>query len=354
VWPELIARAERRLDLAQFYASNGPGPSLERVIQAIEAAADRGVAVRFLAEEKFYKQYPDTLERLAKRKGIEVRRYDATKVLGSILHAKYFIVDGREVYEGSQNFDWRALEHIQELGVRVREPSIARAYQDVFDTDWALAGGADRGFRVRTEGLRFPVAVEAGGETLQVTPVFSPRGFLPDESLWDLPRLVRLIDEARRSVRVQLLTYRAASRDGQPWDELEGALKRAAARGVEVKLLVSHWALRDKTRPGLVALGGTPGLQIHVSTIPKWSGGDIPFARVVHAKYLVVDGARAWVGTSNWEKDYFTESRNVGLVLEGPRFCERLERFFEDGWTAPYTAPLSQAAQGGKPEPRAD
>jgi phosphatidylserine/phosphatidylglycerophosphate/cardiolipin synthase-like enzyme len=348
VWPELIARATRSLDLAHFYASNAPGSSLERVVQAIEAAAARGVAVRFLAEEKFYKSYPDTLERLAKVKGIEVRRYHGARLLGGdgILHAKYFIVDGREVFQGSQNFDWRALEHIQELGTDILQPALARAFQDVFDTDWALAGGADRAFRVRTEGPRFPVTVDAGGESLQVTPVFSPKGFLPDESLWDLPRLVQLIDGSRGSVRVQVLTYRAAGRDGAPWDELEGALKRAAGRGVEVKLLVSHWALRGKTLPGLKALSATPGIQIRVMTIPPWSGGDIPFARVVHAKYLSVDGARAWVGTSNWEKDYFYDCRNVGLVLEGPRFAARLERYFEDGWTGPYAAPLSQAAQG--------
>lgn len=346
VWPEVIARANTRLDLAHFYASNGPGPSLERVIQAIEAAAARGVAVRFLLEEKFYERYPDTAERLAKVKGIEVRRFHGKQLVGDILHAKYFLVDGRQVFQGSQNFDWRALEHIQELGTLVSEPTVARAFQDVFDTDWALAGGADRGFRVRTGGLRFPAAVDAGGETLQVTPVFSPKGVLPDETLWDLPRLVRLIDSAKRGVRVQLLTYRAEGRDGGPWTELEDALKRAAARGVDVRLLLSHWTLRDKTLPGLKALSATPGIQIRIMTIPPWSGGDIPYARVIHAKYLAVDGARAWVGTSNWEEDYFTDCRNVGLIFEGPRLTERLERFFDDGWGGPYTAPLEQAARG--------
>ena len=37
----------------QFYVSNAPGSRLEPVIQAIEAAADRGVRVRLLVEEKF-------------------------------------------------------------------------------------------------------------------------------------------------------------------------------------------------------------------------------------------------------------------------------------------------------------
>jgi hypothetical protein len=45
-----------------------------------------------------------------------------------------------------------------------------------------------------------------------------------------------------------------------------------------------------------------------------------------------VDGARAWVGTSNWERDYFYASRNVGLVIEGGPLPARLDAFFADNW----------------------
>src|SRR5262245_10955705 len=46
VWPAMIAGAKRSLDVAQFYVSDAPGSRLGPVIAAIEAAADRGVAVR--------------------------------------------------------------------------------------------------------------------------------------------------------------------------------------------------------------------------------------------------------------------------------------------------------------------
>ena len=71
--------------------------------------------------------------------------------------------------------------------------------------------------------------------------------------------------------------------------------------------------------------------------IPPWSGGDIPFARVAHAKFMTVDRASAWVGTSNWEGDYFTRSRNVGVLVEGGKLPARLEGIFQDGWTSAYT-----------------
>ena len=51
----------------------------------------------------------------------------------------------------------------------------------------------------------------------------------------------------------------------------------------------------------------------------------------------MVDGARAWVGTSNWEGDYFTRSRNVGLVVEGEAFAAQLERVFRDGFAGAYS-----------------
>ncbi len=336
VWPALIGSAQKTLELAEFYLSNAPNSRLEPVVAAVEAAADRGVAVRVLAEEKFYRTYPDTLDRLARRPGIQVRRFDVAKRMGGILHAKYFIVDGATAYLGSQNFDWRALEHIQELGVELRESASVTALRDVFETDWLLAGGASNDTRIRSPGSEVPAAVLAEGGPARVTPVFSPKGFLPDERLWDLPRLVELINSARKTVRVQVLNYKASQR----FDELQGALVRAGRRGVQVELLVSEWATRGTGVAGLAALGRTPNVSVRVLTVPRWSGGEIPFARVIHAKYLAVDGERAWVGTSNWERDYFFESRNVGVIVEGAAFTERLERFFDDDWESEYVSAL--------------
>lgn len=344
VWPAMIGAASKSLDFAEFYASNQSGSRLERVIEAIEAAADRGVRVRFLSEKRFSQTYPETLDRLGRRKGIEVRLYPGAELAGGVLHAKYFIVDGREAYVGSQNFDWRSLEHIQELGVRVQVQSVVDALADVFDTDWALAGGAVRDTRIRNHlaNDRFPATATDNGQVL-ITPVFSPKGWLPEESLWDLPRLVQLIDSARRSARVQLLTYRARDARGTELP-LEAALRRASQRGVKVEMLVADWSKRKGVIEGLQQLHSPPGISIKLVTIPAWSGGFIPFARVIHAKYLVVDGERSWIGTSNWEKDYFERSRNVGLILESVTIGKRLDAFFADLWNSPYALPVDPRA----------
>jgi phosphatidylserine/phosphatidylglycerophosphate/cardiolipin synthase-like enzyme len=70
---------------------------------------------------------------------------------------------------------------------------------------------------------------------------------------------------------------------------------------------------------------------------------------VVHAKYLVVDGEKAWIGTSNWERGYFHDSRNVGLIVDGRPFAQKLERFFQSGWTSRYAEPVDPDADYAPP-----
>jgi phosphatidylserine/phosphatidylglycerophosphate/cardiolipin synthase-like enzyme len=321
----MIASARERIDLGEFYVSIGP--RLEPVIQALEDAAARGVRVRLLADAKMAKTYPETLGRLAAH-GVEVRRYDLAAITGGVLHAKYFVIDGREAFLGSQNFDFRSLEQIQELGVRLRLPDGVRALEDIFETDWAIAGGAPRDYRSKPSS---PYAF-SGARVIA-----SPRGLLPDERLWDLPALVELLDSAKRSIRFQLLTYRP------DFPELQDALQRAARRGVQVQALISNWVLRHPEN-----LAGLPG-EVRILSIPQASSGFIPFARVAHAKFCVVDGERAWVGTSNWERDYFFKSRNVGVMLDGGELPRRLERFFAGDWESAYASTAAKAAQ-----PRAD
>lgn len=349
VWPEMIDRARKTLDFAEFYASDDPHnrqSRLETVTQAVERAAARGVKVRFLAEKVFQKTYPELLARLDAKPGIEVRIFDFGVLGGGVLHAKYFLVDGQEVYVGSQNFDWRSLQHIQELGVRVVEPQVARAYLDVFETDWALAGpgNPDRRARVRSGSYLFPVQVGEGADAPWVTPVFSPTNWLPDQTLWDLPRLAEMIDRATSSVRVQLLTYKTLSRDGSYFDVLDTALRRAASRGVKVRLLLADWSKRKGTVEGLQSLQTIPGIDVRMTTIPPFSGGFVPFARVAHSKYMVVDGRRAWLGSSNWEGDYFFQSRNMGMLIDSPAIGSRIERYFDDTWGSSYAYDVDPCA----------
>jgi phosphatidylserine/phosphatidylglycerophosphate/cardiolipin synthase-like enzyme len=327
VWPEMIDKATDSIDFAEFYASEADdkhleGSKLTPVIVAIERAAARGVRVRFMADLVFVKTYPETLERLRNAK-VDVKVVDYSKIGGGIIHAKYFVVDGQDVFIGSQNFDWRALAHIQEMGVRIHSLSVAHAASEIFAIDWEGK---------KTSAPQHSPSIATTGERIVL--VASPTGWLPDEKEWELPRIVAAIDGAKKAIDVQVLTIAPHNRDKTAFTTLDDALRRAASRGVKIRLLVSSWA----KAPDLAGIAAVPNVEVKVITIPPWSGGEIPFARVSHAKYAVFDGgALAWVGTSNWEGDYFTKSRNLGVMIEGGKAPARLEGIFEDGWKSPYT-----------------
>lgn len=333
VWLDMIRGARTSLDVAEFYISDSPGSRLAPVIDELERAADRGVRVRILIEQIFYSKYPESVDRLAAHAGIALRHFDMHATMGGILHAKYFVVDRREAYVGSQNFDWRSLEHIQEMGVRVRKPDLASQLDDLFSADWDVTGGAPP--------TRWAQAWHGAPATSGVFLGMSPTGYLPNEATWDLPLLLGWIDGAKRNIDIQVLTYKPAMRDGSPFVALDDALRRAMSRGVRVRLLVSSWGQKDE---GLRALASamTPPSEVRIITIPAFSKGDIPFGRVAHAKYAIVDGRQSWVGTSNWEGDYFEKSRNVSVFVTTEPFATRLDGVFDDGWSGAYATKLRE------------
>lgn len=340
-WMTMIGQARQRIDIAQFYVVSEKGSRLDQVLAALEASARRGVAVRLLVDAQLCATYPDALARLEAAPGIAVRRWRAKDVLGGILHAKYFLVDGQQAWLGSQNFDWRSLIHIHELGLRLRVPAVVDGLQRIFEADWALAaGGTQPRPPAAVQGDGRPVEARFRGETVQVALRASPKGWLPDPESWDLPHLIRIIDAARRRVRLQLLSYHNHGPADRRIDGLEAALRQAGARGVEVEVLLSHWTLKGSKLPDAQRLQSLPGVTVRVLEIPEARAGSIPFARVIHAKYLVADGAVAWLGTSNWGWGYFHDSRNVGVEVGGAAFAAVLDGFFARVWHHPAARPL--------------
>lgn len=347
VWVRLFDGATTSIDLGEFYVSTEPGSRLETVLGALTRAADRGVNVRLAADAKFAKTYPDTLAQLDAHAHIEVRKLDLDPVTGGVLHAKYFVVDSREAYVGSQNFDWRSLTHVQELGFTVDEPRVVDVYERVFAIDWAIAGGtpvADALAAAPTvDPLLEGVPVNVGGGVATVTPVASPTGLLGDERLWDLPYLLSAIEGARTRIRLQALSYERVGYDKIQWAVLDDALRAAAGRGVKVELIVADWSKSGDKLRSVQALMGVPGVTVKFAAIPEASTGFVSFARVVHSKYITVDGEWAWIGTSNLSRDYFYGSRNVGLVARGAPIATQLDGYFDTLWTSAYVEVVDPA-----------
>ncbi len=331
VWVAMVRGAKVSFDAAQFYVTSRPGSALEPVLAELEQAGARGVKVRFLLSARMLDQDPASVARLRRIPGAEVRSYDLARVAKGILHAKYFVVDGREAFLGSQNFDWRALEQIHELGVRTSEPQLLAGLAEIFSLDWRFAlDGKLPVFPAQVSPVARPAV-----ELVASPPFLTPKTLRPASEA-----LVELIGQAKTSVRVQLLTYSPLAGQDRYWPVLDNALRAAAVRGVKVRLLVSDWVLGGRALPHLRALALIPNLEVRVASIPEAKEGHIPFSRTVHSKYLVVDEAQLALGTSNWEESYFTESRNLELIFRDTPLAAQAARIHDRLWSSRYAYPL--------------
>ena len=370
-WSKVIDETQHRFRVASFYfsrigdgedasAPEGVHDLMAPILEKLAAAPERGVRVQLLADGKFQKTYPEVPAWLETVPGAEVRILDAESHWGGVLHAKYFLSDDDVLFVGSQNWDWRALDQIHELGGLVKHPKLAADLGRLFDLDWDLAGtdapsgeGQSPASGVSQASLfdlpGSAVATERG-DIVTALLAASPPTALPEGIPWDLPLLVEMIDAAQDSVHLQLLSYGVTDRENRLFDDLDRALRRAVVRGATVRIILSNWSKSGYRLPWIKSLAVLPNVEIRFTNIPEFSGGFIPFARVEHAKYLTVDGHLLWIGTSNWSRGYFHDSRNVSLFFRGPGATRDPDRFFYLSWNGPYTETVDPNAEYAPPK----
>ena len=350
VWIELFDGAKSTIDIGQFYAADHPGSVLERVIERLEAAGKRGVKIRFLLEEKGIRlSEASTLERLRTIPNLTLRVLPYAQLSGGIIHAKYMVVDGQQAFVGSQNFDWRSLEHIHETGLRITDATVVGQVQAIFDQDWQAQAAL-----TAHSAVPLPMAGQAPARSGNYL-VASPQRYNPPgvgDSQLELPRL---LSEAKHEVRVQLLDYAPLSygpdKTRPYYAVIDNAVRAAAARGVSIKLMVSNWNTDALELPYLKSLAVLPNVQIKIVTLPQAKQGFIPYARVIHSKTLEIDGQVAWVGTSNWLGGYLDNSRNLEVIMRSEAMAKRIGQLHEQLWDGPYAKALDVNATYPEPHP---
>ncbi|KPW19823.1 Phospholipase D family protein [Pseudomonas cannabina pv. alisalensis] len=353
VWRELFGAARERIDIEQFYVADQPGSVMGKVLESLTAAGQRGVKIRFLLEEKGLKlSDPETLERLQAIPNLTLRVLPYARLTGSgIIHAKFFVVDGQQAFIGSQNFDWRSLEHIHETGLRIDEPTVVRQTQAVFDQDWLAQAAIADGKPVPVSVVPPASGSSSGGNYLVASPQrYNPSGVRDSET--ELPRLLA---QAKSEVRVQLLDYAPLSygpdKTRPYYAVIDNALRSAAARGVSIKLMVSDWNTGMPEVAYLKSLALVPNVQVRIVTLPMAAQGFIPYARVIHSKTMELDNQIAWVGTSNWLGGYLDNSRNLEVVMHDSKIATRIGLLHAQLWDGPYAQPIDINRDYPEPHP---
>ncbi len=347
VWLEMINSAKSTLDIEQFYISNEIGEPLDTILNAIVSAAKRGVVVRIIIDAGMYNTYPNDADWLEQQSpNITKHVIDFKSLAGGIQHAKFFIVDEREVFLGSQNFDWRALKHIHELGVRFRNTDAIGVYIGIFKADWQYsASNGEKPWKCIpfTISKNYHVDSDLYGKYIHILPTVSPVKFSHTNGYEDVSAIVNIIGFAKNEINLQFLSYNPVTKDGY-WEEIDTALISASKRGVKVKLIVSDWNLGKTAVEHFKELIMHPNFEVRYTVIPDYSGGFISFARVEHCKYITADSV-CWIGNSNMSYDYFYESRNVGLVVESGKFTQRVRDIFYKSWNSDYAHAIESTGE---------
>ncbi len=334
VWLEMIYNAKTSIDIEQFYICNDKNQPLETVIQAIEKKASEGIKIRIIAEKKMAKTYPKTIARLAKSSNIETRILSAFSKIHGINHSKYFIIDKERIFLGSQNFDWKAISQIHEIGINIKHKELVQTFSEIFELNWRQA---KTGILEKTakHGKQTIYSMDINDEIITIFPTASPYYNMPEKFYSDELAIIESINKAKTSIKIQLLSY-SPSAYNEYYENLDNAIRSAALRGVKVQLLFSDWCSKSYEIPYLKSLQILPNIDIKLSTIPENSSGYITFARVEHCKFMLVDNNVTWIGTSNWKKNYFYASRNLGLIINSKTINNKLDYIFDKSWNSEY------------------
>jgi len=345
VWMDMITNAKSSIDFEMFYFANKKDSPLENLMEAVRKAAGRGVKIRIIVDSSFYTRSEKSSDQLEGIENITIRKIPVGNLTHGIMHAKYFIVDNEILFLGSQNFDWRSLIHIHEMGVKVKSKKLAATFGKIFELDWGYCISHDESGlyelgkskeKVLNSKNTLNLSSDYFGK-ISLYPAFSPYDLTPKKFSYEEKEIVKLIKKTKSRLYIQIYSFLDKAGKDKKFDSFVKAIKNAANRGVDVRIIIPDWAMKKDAVIFLRELSQTSNVQIKISTIPLYSGGFIPYARVEHCKYFISDYKTSFVSTANWEYDYFYESRNASLVIKNKKVNSELEEVFLRDWTGPYT-----------------
>lgn len=146
-------------------------------------------------------------------------------------------------------------------------------------------------------------------------------------------QLATFIGAARTSVHIAIYDFRLGDALAKP---VVSALTDAAANGVDVRIAYDA----SKPAAGFAELGADPAPPGTASWLNSRFGGSkvalrpvtTPSGKLMHDKYVVVDGRRVWTGSTNFTDDAWTRQENNILRITSTALAAAYEQDFEQLW----------------------
>ncbi|MCC6675860.1 MAG: cardiolipin synthase [Phycisphaerales bacterium] len=291
------------------------GGKADEVVEAVIAAAKRGVVCRVLVDAVGSKAFLRTDRARAMREaGVRLAAAVPANPLRMLFHRidlrnhrKIAVIDGVVAYTGSQNITDATFKVNRRLGVgpwidasvRLEGPA-AEALQTVFLSDWIMDSGEDVG----AIGQFLPDPAEAGTSTVHVVP--SGPGPEPDAIR---QAMLAMFFAAREEIVITTPYF-------VPDEATKTALTNAVLRGVSVALIVPK--VLDAPIVAAAARAHFEDLLEGGVKVQRHGPG------LLHAKTLTIDRRLAVIGTANFDMRSFWLNFESTLFVYDAVFAEEL------------------------------
>lgn len=320
-----IVGAKSRIDLESYVFDEKNGLD---IAQQLIARRAQGVDVHLIYDAWGSLETPASVIAKLRAAGVEVvefNRLDAKTIVGDLAdyrdHRKILVVDRRLAITGGVNLSGVYLrrrsapgadgdpdrEAWRDTDIRVEGPAVAE-YERFFEETWREHKGAP------LPPDAAPLPAPAGELLLQVI------ANSPAHKDHDVYRaLLVAISLARKSVHLTTGFF-------VPTRELRHALRDAARRGVDVRLLVPSRSTSEfAVKAGRADYEDLLDDGVHIHEFQD---------QVLHAKTAVIDGEWSTVGSSNLDWRSVILNNELNTVILSPAFGAQMEAMFRNDLAA--------------------
>lgn len=323
-----IRETDRSIDIAMYNMETGASSPV------IEALMDPSVQTRLkdgsLSVRVIFEGYGTPAENLEKMTSLEKIGVDVRELSsGKHVHHKFAVFDGdsktrSRVIMGSANWSLTSFRNYDENMIFLSDEQETTAqYGQEFEMLWTHSNevGTAQNHPKRTFAYSGPFKKD------ELDAYFNaPRLILkdknPDHVITD--QIVRLMDSAQNEIDIATTRVRL-----QPVLE---AMKRAADRGVKIKILISQDDFHDLDKRAQW-LFGNPNLELRIKFYSLRPSDYLAFQ--MHNKWMIVDHKTVWSGSFNWSESSENSFIENALEMNGSRAAEVLPTYeakFNELW----------------------
>ncbi len=272
-------------------------------------------------------------------------------------HAKYIVIDDKNVLIGSENYSRGGNPPVGEKGNRgwqvfLRNATVAAELTDVFQRDSDTSHGdvvQKVGLLKRTLASVMSVSTWVANMRSYVAFDGSTERAMADEPMTldadevdrfaspetSLSGLLAFIGGARESLDLELMSFNPEWGRAGDTSPLLDAIVEAARRGVTVRLLLNDSAVfgsksdqHDRLISYLDKVAKKEGLKIE-SYIADLKAMGVNY---IHNKGALSDGNKVLISSINWNQNSIENNREMAAALKGKAIYQHYSQVFNSDW----------------------